>query len=252
MLLTRTGDCGVFDRLYTGFVNATQSTVVNLAVRRKSQGYHGRVPPASEDLLSLLTELDLNRGDLWWGPMAMFPWKAEIIIREVVRDPPNLLLDVGAGTSSRLFAALGKKYHFRVTTLENYGPAARSLRDWLEANRMADVVTVQHCALIRRKDYYGRRYRWYNADLNAAGGKFDFVFIDGPVSSLAGRYGALPEISEFLAIKHRIFLDDYTRAHEREVVRDWKRRYPRLQIVPIEGVDGLIELQVGASMSGNS
>jgi hypothetical protein len=232
------------DRVYTGLVNVAQTTLVNLRVRFRAPGYHKRVPAASEELLTSLADLGLEAGELWWGPMALFPWKAAILIREITRRPPRLLLDVGAGTSSRLFAALGRKYGFQVVTLENHGPSVRTLMNWIRVKELDDVISVQHCALIRRMDSEGRKYRWYNANLSAPGEYYDYVFVDGPVSTLAGRYGALPEIAPYLATSHRIFLDDYTRNHEREGVQAWSKKFPSLEIVPIDGVKGLVELRL--------
>ena len=89
-------------------------------------------------------------------------------------------------------------------------------------------LTIQICNLVRCKYANGDKYRWYNADLSSIQATIDFVLIDGPMSSLVGRNGALPEIIPFLAEDHRIFLDDATRDHERECIEEWKRHYPEL------------------------
>jgi hypothetical protein len=116
--------------------------------------------------------------------------------------------------------------------------------NWIRGRELEDVISVQHCALVRRVDSEGRKYRWYNADLSAPGECYDYVFVDGPVSSLAGRYGALPEVAPYLATSHRIFLDDYTRHHEKEVVQAWCNKFSSLEVIPIDGVKGLVELQL--------
>lgn len=89
-------------------------------------------------------------------------------------------------------------------------------------------LTIQICKFIRRTYANGEKYCWYNADLSCINNPIDFVLIDDLMGTLVGRNGALSEFIPFLAENHRIFLDDSTREHERDCIKEWKKHFPQL------------------------
>jgi hypothetical protein len=157
-----------------------------------------------------------------------------------------MVLDVGGGTSTLLFGALGAQYGFKVLSLENHGPIARNLWKSVVRYGLTEVVSIQRCALVRKRYADGHRYRWYNANLGATGRPFDLVLIDGPLESLVGRNGAIPELARYLAPHHKILLDDYKRPGEQAAVEEWKRYFPSLQVRSTKAGKGLAELELRA------
>lgn len=220
------------DKFFSLGVAVAQATVVRVAdklraYKRTRQGLIvNRQPTASftEDL----RRLGLIPERLWWGAMTLFPENAQFLIREIERRPPTCVLEVGAGTTTPIFAALGNKYGFNVLSLENHQGTIDYVRAALDGLPFADRVTIQKCGFVRRRYPNGEGYWWYDADLSRAGSLIDFVFVDGPMSHLVGRNGALPEVASFLAPFHRIYLDDIKRRHEAQCLVEWAKHFPGL------------------------
>ena len=231
-VVTIKNNTNILDSIFSCGVRVIQRTVINgVGVKLRKKGLQTREKYASNhDFQKRLIDLGLAPERLWWGPMTLNAEKAGVILDEIERESPQNLLEVGCGTSSALFAAAGDKYDFDVLSLENYWPTVKYVEYLLDGLDCSHRLTIQICDFVRCKYTNGEKYRWYNADLNSINGPIDFVLIDGPMGSLVGRNGALPEIIPFLAEEHRIFLDDSTREHERKCMEEWQRHYSELII----------------------
>lgn len=234
-----THNIGAVDKIFTSLVNVVQTMLVPLGVKSKIKTYELHFPPPDEKLTDEMRELHLVPERFWWGPMTLVTQRARVLMQEIERRPPSLLLDIGSGNSTALFAALGWKYGFKVFSLENHQRTIDYINHLMADHPGNDIVTIQKCSFVRSHYPTGKKYRWYNADLSKAGGKFDFVFIDGPMSTLVGRNGALPEIVRFLSPDHRIFIDDCRRPHETASIEEWKKYYPGLVVEMSPELNGL-------------
>jgi predicted O-methyltransferase YrrM len=246
------GNRGTFiDRIFTVGTNILQSTIIKMRARSLIEKHAHRMGPrANEDFSRQLELLGISSDSLWWGPMTLFPRKAQFLLSEIEKQPPKRLLEIGSGTSTSLFAALAVKHEFTMLSLENYKETIKYVQLALNKIPCENRVKLQLCGFIRGRYETGERYRWYDARLNANDGLFDFVFIDGPMSRIVGRNGALPEIKPFLAKKHWIYIDDYNRKHEKDCVAEWKRHYPDLIVETPYECPGIARLQLLGS--GNS
>lgn len=250
-VLDRTNALTALESLYTRYVNAAQSSFVKVGASFKARRFN---PPLQRRLAqetALRSRLDGLRlapdSGLWWGPMTLNPLKAHFLIRELERRRPRHVLEAGSGSSTAILAALGKELGFDVLSLENHEETIRYVTHVLRDGEFSNL-TIQKCGFVTRTFPDGRRYRWYNADLADGGRCFDCVVIDGPMSSLVGRNGALPEILAFLSEDHRIYLDDGQRPHERESVEEWSRYYPGLQVERPAEARGMAVLRVPAGL----
>lgn len=244
--IERGGNRGtLFDKLFTLATNLLQSTVIRARVRASTEDHARRPGPRADETFSLqLKELGLTPENMWWGPMALFPRKAQFLLSEIEKLPPTRLLEVGSGTSTSLFAALAVKHGFSMLSLENYRDTLKYVQAALEQLPCSKLVKLQQCGFIRGRYKNGEKYRWYDARLDENEGPFDFVFIDGPMSRIVGRNGALPEIKPYLARNNRIYLDDYNREHEKASVAEWKRHYPELIVERIPECPGIAKLML--------
>jgi predicted O-methyltransferase YrrM len=229
---------------FTSLVNALQQHVVPLFVRLRKRRRARNVPLPSDRLRTRLAALGLDVERMWWGPMTLFPFKLEFLMDEIEARPPRMLLEVGSGSSTPLLAALANRYGFDIVSLENYAPSAAYVRQILAEGPGAARVQLLVSGFRRRHYPDGRRYWWYDIDLSRFAQPFDFVVIDGPMSSLVGRNGALPEIMPYLANSHRIYLDDATRPHELHCVDEWKKYYTGMQVERPAGCPGILKLRV--------
>lgn len=138
---------------------------------------------------------------------------AELLERRMQSNPPKCALDVGSGRSTVIMA----RYADRVIALEHENryvqESVRLLWRW---------VADRHWAVIHapiRQFPFGP---WYDYDFQDT---FDFVLIDGPPQRI-GRQAGLPLIWPHLAEGFEIWLDDWNRAHEKQCVQEWQKRFP--------------------------
>lgn len=237
----------LIDSAFSLSVNLIQKIIIDrvaVKIRKIKSGSRSQVT-SSQEFKDKLLELGISPEKLWWGLMVLHPSNAEYLLDEIERQPPKRILDVGCGTSTALFAAAAEKYNFNVLGLENYYETVKYVEYLLRDLNSSNRLTIQHCNLVRAKYENGDKYRWYNADLNSTDGLIDFVLIDGPMSSLVGRNGALPKIIPYLAEDHRIFMDDSTREHELKCIMEWKKHYPQLIIEhPIQEKTNLAKIRI--------
>lgn len=232
------------EKAFTALVNWVQGNIVPLGVRLRMKRRKRNVAPPSQEMQKRISQLGLKPDSIWWGPMTLFPRKADFLINEIEKSPPRLLLEVGSGSSTALFAALAEKYGFRVLSLENHAGSMEYVRSLLSGSPGEGRLMLKKCDFVRQHYSDGAPYWWYNIDLGGMGEKFDFVFVDGPMGLLVGRNGALPEIIPHLAKEHRIYLDDVQRPHEQDCLREWKKYYNDLEVVTYEDYPGIGKIRV--------
>jgi hypothetical protein len=54
----------------------------------------------------------------------------------------------------------------------------------------------------------------------------EFALIDGPPAHRYGRGETFPQLWPHLADRFEVWLDDYDRDHERQIVTDWQEQFP--------------------------
>lgn len=211
------------DHLFTFGIRVLQTHVIQHVDRLRKPHRE----PYSQNFKDKMRSLGVDMGKIGWrGAMTFLPYRAEYLINQIETCPPKRMLEVGAGSSTLLFAALAYRYGFKIVSLENHKASVRYVRDLLEGTPFSDSVTLQVCSFRRREYDNGDAYWWYAADLSLQGAPYDLVFVDGPISTIVGRNGALPEVLPFLADDARIYVDDVNRASEQRVLREWKDHFP--------------------------
>lgn len=218
------------DRLYSSVMHSIQRYLVSPAVRLNAILPFTRRCTPSARLRRQLSELGLSAERLDWNPWAMKPWKLEFLIGLIEKKPPRCVLELGSGVTTLVLAALAEKHGFELLSLENYHGSIGRLHRLSGGLDCARHIRVQQCVLGRKRSPGGASYFWFNANLEAYRGRFDFVVVDAPAGRLVGRRGTLPEIEPYLAEGHRIVLDDCNRRHERACLAEWGGRYPALNV----------------------
>lgn len=240
------------DKLFTAWVNWIQGAIIPLGVKLRLNKRMHNVPPPTADLQARLIDLGINIEQIWWGPMTLFPRKVKFLLDTIEAEPPTAVLEIGSGTSTPILAALAYRYGFSVISVENHPGSIDYVKALLHSVPGGSSVQLELRGFVRRSYPDGKKYYWYDINLGDYGRSLDFVLIDGPMSSLVGRNGALPEVAPYLASNHRIYLDDASRHHERKCLREWKQYFPDLivpDIQPCRGVammhlDGLSHRQI--------
>ena len=232
------------DHLFTLWINAVQSYVIPWGVKLRRAKRQRNVGPPSVEFQKRLCDLGIDADSIWWGPMTLFPRKAIVLIDAIEKNPPRAVLEVGSGSSTPLLTALSKKHGFQLISLENHRGSFNYVRGLLDSTPGGREVNLINTGFVRHRYSDGKSYRWYDVDLGSYGLKFDFVVIDGPMGTLVGRNGALPEIAPHLAEIHSIYLDDSQREHEQNCIAEWEKYFPSLVVESIDGCRGMSRLHL--------
>lgn len=216
------------DRLFTSLVNFVQRHAVPLGVRMRMKRRARTVPPPTEEMTALLAGIGVPVDSIWWGPMTLAPVRTRYVIREIESRPPRRVLEVGSGSSTPILAALAKKYGFEFYSLENHAGSAAYVNGLLVSMNLQRYAKLIVVGFRRRKYPDGKSYWWYDVDVATLGGPFDLIVIDGPMGTLVGRNGTIPEVRDHLTADCRIYLDDAVREHEKKCLAEWQRYFPDL------------------------
>jgi predicted O-methyltransferase YrrM len=179
------------------------------------------------NVISILPELNIK------GAVPPFPHQgfeitgeeAAFLFHLVRRHRPKLILELGSGSSTVLFAAaLRANGAGRVISIEHDALHAEHTAELLEQADLSDRVELVHAPLAELQ-MSGRTFQWYDLGrrLDMLTEKIDLVFVDGPpgkVQSLS-RYPALPVLLPHLSPRARVFVDDGAREDETRMVAMW-------------------------------
>jgi predicted O-methyltransferase YrrM len=180
------------------------------------------------NLISVLPQLQIE------GVLPPFPHRgfevtgefAVFLFHLVRRHRPKLIVELGCGSSSVLFAAAVRANGVgRVISIENDREHLRRTAQYLHQTELSDWVELIEAPLVEQ-NFGGRSLQWY--DLAALRGrlseKIDLLFIDGPPGKLQplSRYPALPALYAHLSPQALVLVDDGRREDETRMVELWR------------------------------
>lgn len=174
-------------------------------------------PPVHEALLRRLVH----------GLAGASPWEisvalAKALYRRCEAERPSVVLDVGSGLSTAVFALYASRYGARVVSLE-HDP---KWRDAIRA-RLARVKLLSHVEIVCKPLRRMAGGVWYGVDLKNVLGddRVQMAFVDGPPRDLGGRALVVPSIAPHLAPGAAILAHDACRTEERAQIRRWCAEY---------------------------
>jgi predicted O-methyltransferase YrrM len=135
---------------------------------------------------------------------------------------PQLVLELGSGTSTVWLAYLLQQTGGRLVSLDHEPGYAQKTRDALEEHGLTDVAEVRDAPL-RPVVLDGRTFPWYDAGACADLEDVDLLVIDGPPEKTGpdARYPAMRVLEDRLADRATILFDDANRADEQAALRRW-------------------------------
>jgi predicted O-methyltransferase YrrM len=180
------------------------------------------------NLISILPALDIR------GVVPPFPHQGfEITGEEAVflfhlirRHRPRLIVELGSGSSTVLFAAsLRANGSGRVIAVEHDEEHARHTAALLAQAELSDRAEIV-LAPLTDLTLSGRTFQWYDLQpvLSAVSEKIDLLFVDGPpgkVQSLS-RFPAFPVLAAHLSPRAIVVVDDGAREDETKMVALWR------------------------------
>jgi hypothetical protein len=128
------------------------------------------------------------------------------------------ILECGSGLSTVIIGAIAQRTGYPFLSLEHSVWWSRNVR-W--SLKLAGVSSIDY--QVRPLRSY-KDFDWYDPETDASG--ITLVVCDGPpATSRGGRYGLMPVFANRLAPKAMVFLDDYERPSEQQVVDRWSDEF---------------------------
>ena len=180
------------------------------------------------NLISILPQLRIE------GVLPPFPHRgfevtgefAVFLFHLVRRHRPKLIMELGCGSSSVLFAAaLRANGAGRVISIENDREHLDRTAQYLRQTELSEWVELVEAPLVEQA-FGDRSLLWY--DITALRARMsetiDLLFIDGPPGRLQAlsRYPALPALYPHLSPQALVLVDDGRREDETQMVKLWR------------------------------
>ncbi|HWT30822.1 MAG TPA: class I SAM-dependent methyltransferase [Propylenella sp.] len=151
---------------------------------------------------------------------------AAFLFHLVRRHRPNLILELGSGSSTVLLAAAARANgRGRVISIEHDPQYRDRTAQSLEQTELSDWVQLVEVPLVEQQ-VGGRTVQWYHLVplLRHLTEKIDLLFIDGPPGRIQplSRYPALPVLSSRLSTQAQIVIDDGGRDDEARMIELWR------------------------------
>jgi len=179
------------------------------------------------NLVSILPEMNIK------GLVPPFPHQGFSITGEeaaylfhlIRRQRPKLIMELGSGSSTVLFAAaIRANGGGRIISIEHDREHVERTRTMLRHADLLDRVELVHAPLVDVA-LNGRTFQWYDlgAKLATLSEKIDFLFVDGPPGKVQtlSRFPALPMLASHLSLRALVMVDDGAREDEIEMVKRW-------------------------------
>ena len=180
------------------------------------------------NLMAVLPELKIS------GVVPPFPHQgfeitgeeAAFLTHLIRRQRPKLILELGSGSSTFLFAAaLRANGGGRLISVEHEREHARHTAQFLEQADLSGWAEIVVAPLVERS-VGDRVFQWYDLDgvLATLAEKIDLLFVDGPPGKMQSlsRYPALPILRPHLSPQALIFVDDGGREDETRMIELWR------------------------------
>jgi predicted O-methyltransferase YrrM len=206
-------------------VTAAVTTIVISRVRavhRELSAFRAELP-AIAGLAPLAQGYPLPFG----GSFPMSPDALGELARLAAERKPDLIVELGSGLSSLVLGLTVRRLGTgRVVSFDHSPEWADQTRARLSTLGLTDVVTVVDAPLIDI-EVDGTRRRWYDLAGALPDEPIDMLVVDGPPvagpDDWGARWPALPVLDSRLSARAVVYLDDASRAGEREAVRRWVR-----------------------------
>ncbi len=170
---------------------------------------------------------------VFFGAWAVDGYSARAIIDNIERLRPQVILELGSGSSTVITAATLKKLGLNKTrhiAVDHKSEFLEITRRNLQLQGLENRVELWHCPL---SDAQGDEPPWYSGiPEKLLKTSVDLMLVDGPPGALHphARRPAMDVLYDNLSEGAVVLLDDAARNLEREIVAEWKARFPNLSV----------------------
>lgn len=181
-----------------------------------------------EALISITSILPLRHPLPPMRGWAISPDFGVLLISEILKKKPRLVLELGSGVSTLLTAyCLEKAGRGRVISFDHDEKYCVQSRERIREHGLDDIAEIVHVPL-REVQLNQQSWDWYDTARVDPGVKIDLLVVDGPPGQIQdlSRYPALPLLREYLSDDAVILLDDAGRPDEKIILDMWTREFP--------------------------
>lgn len=161
-----------------------------------------------------------------WTGSSVAPSSLRIMLNEIMIGKKESLVEFGAGMSTFFFARTLMRAGGELVSIEQDAQWLEIVKDFLKRENLEECVNLIHCPIDSENES-----NWYNRGLlekALVGRKFDFAFVDAPISSHGHTKIRMPAagfLQSYLAEGFTIFLDDMNREGEQRIAEEWQKQF---------------------------
>jgi hypothetical protein len=166
------------------------------------------------------------------GDWAMQPSALVTMYHLVRRHRPDLVVELGSGSSTVILGHAVQAYGGRILSVEHDERFAEATRQALDAHGLTDTCSVAVAPLVD-VEVEGVTRRWYDPAVFDGLEGIGVLVVDGPpeLTGPQARFPAVPWLRDRLAHGAYVVLDDVHREDERRILAAWDARFPELERV---------------------
>jgi predicted O-methyltransferase YrrM len=184
-----------------------------------------------EALTSIISFLPLRMPLPPMRGWAISPDFGILLINEILKHKPRLVLELGSGVSTLLAGyCLEKTASGKLVSYDHDLNYSEQTRTTVTDHALDHLTEIIHAPLTKLALDRGE-WDWYDTARMGQDSKIDLLVIDGPPGQIQkiSRYPALPVLHEQLADNAVILLDDAARTDESSIVDMWTQEFPEFE-----------------------
>ncbi len=196
-------------------------------LQKQSRDLQNNIFRQIESLSGLYGTLDIQHPLPRTRATAASPDFLHLLASEIFRCQPQLIVEVGSGTSTLIAAyCLKKMGRGKILSLDHLEQYANITRQTIHSHDLENFAEV-HFAPLRSYETEGDKSCWYDREVLDGVEGIDMLIVDGPPQDVAerARYPAVPLLREKLHRDTVVLVDDGDREDESRIVSLWKEKY---------------------------
>ena len=162
---------------------------------------------------------------------AISPDFGVLLISEILKNKPNIIVELGCGVSTLITAYCLKRLgQGMLISVENDQGYLDASVDNIRCHGLDEYVEQVYAPLVDVKLPAGI-WQWYDTSQLTLTESVDMLVVDGPRADTQtnARYPAIAQFYEDLSDDTVVILDDAARQDEQNIVKQWLREYPEFK-----------------------
>jgi len=160
---------------------------------------------------------------------AATPELAVTVLRQIIFNKPNTILELGSGVTTLINGYGLEKYNSDglLISLDHSSEYTEITRKELHLHELNNYVNLQFTPL-KDIELNNEYFRWYDLSNFSPEIKIDLLIVDGPPVNTVeyARYPALPLLADYLSKSCTIIIHDTNRKEETGIVKRWLKEFP--------------------------